>query len=143
MTNQAKMNSLNYLIDSTFNKVNRLFVWSSENEDDGKTSFSKYYTPKVEIKDFNVLVHGKAFFEIRFIRSIIEMNKNNDYTTDNLLGCEYFSKDYKLIRRKKKQLLNFPEVLWVSYKMETKKIINLLNDSSNEKPKLATENGTL
>ena len=71
------------------------------------------------------------------------MNKNNDYTTDNLLGCEYFSKDYKLIRGKKKQLLNFHEVLWVSYKMETKKIINLLNDSSNEKPKLATENGML
>ena len=143
MTNQAKMNSLNYLIDPTFNKINRLFIWSFENEDDGKTSFSKSYTPKVEIKDFNVLVDGKGFFEIRFIRIIIEMNKNNDYTTDNLLGCEYFSKDYRLIRGKKKQLLNFHEVLWVSYKMETKKIINLLNDSSNEKPKLATENGML
>ena len=35
-------------------KVNRLFVFSLENEDD-IASFSKYYTPKVEIKDFNVL----------------------------------------------------------------------------------------
>ena len=60
MTNQTKTNNLNYLIDPTFNKVNRLFVLSFENEED-RTSFSKYYTPKVEIKDFNVLVDGKSF----------------------------------------------------------------------------------
>ena len=30
MTNQAKINNLNYLIDPTFNKVNRLFVLSFE-----------------------------------------------------------------------------------------------------------------
>ena len=132
MTNQAKLNNFNNLINPTINKVNRLFVLSFENKDDGRISFSKYYTPKVEIKDFNVLVDGKGFFEMRFIRSIIEMDKNNDYTTD--------SKDYRIIKRKKKQLLNFHEVLWVSYKMETKKIINLVNDSSNEKSKLATEN---
>ena len=28
---------------------------------------------------------------------IIEMGRNNDYTTDNLLGYEYFSKHYTLI----------------------------------------------
>ena len=54
MSNQVKANNLNYLIDPTFNKVNRLFVLSFENEND-RTSFSKYYTQKVEIKDFNVL----------------------------------------------------------------------------------------
>ena len=43
--------------------MNRLFVLSFENETD-KTSFSKYYLPKVEIKDFNVLIDGKPFFEI-------------------------------------------------------------------------------
>ena len=58
MTNQTKTNYLNYLIDPTFNKVNRLFVLSFENEED-RTSFSKYYVPKVEIKDFNVLIDGK------------------------------------------------------------------------------------
>ena len=34
MTNQTKTNNLNYLIDPTFNKVNRLFVLSFENEED-------------------------------------------------------------------------------------------------------------
>ena len=61
MTNQIKTNHLNYLIDPTFIKVNRLFVLSFENEED-RTSFSEYYVPKVEIKDFNVLIHGKSFF---------------------------------------------------------------------------------
>ena len=60
MTNQTKTNNLNYLNDPTFNKVNRLFVLSFENEED-RTSFLKYYTPKVEIKDFNVLINGKRF----------------------------------------------------------------------------------
>ena len=63
MTNQTKTNNLNYLIDPTFNKVNRLFVLSLQNEED-RTSFSKYYTPKVEIKDFNVLIEGKSFFDV-------------------------------------------------------------------------------
>ena len=63
MTNQPKNNNLNYLIDATFTKVNRLFDLSFENEID-RTSFSKYYVPKVEIKDFNVLIDGKSFFDI-------------------------------------------------------------------------------
>ena len=55
MTNQAKTNNLNYFIDPTFSKVNRLLDLSFKNEDD-RTFFSKYYTPKVEIKDFNGLM---------------------------------------------------------------------------------------
>ena len=60
MTIQTQNNSLNYLIDPTFTKGNRLFVLSFGNETDG-TQFSKYYLPKVEIKDLNVLIDGKSF----------------------------------------------------------------------------------
>ena len=60
MYNQDKTGNLNYLADTTFNKVNRLFVLSFENEKD-KTSSSKYYAPEVELKDFNVLIDGKSF----------------------------------------------------------------------------------
>ena len=48
MTNQIKNNNLNYFIDSTFTKVNRLFVLSFENESD-RTSFSKYYVPNAQM----------------------------------------------------------------------------------------------
>ena len=50
-TKQTKTKNLNCIIDPTFNKVNRLFV----------SSYSKQYTPDVEIKDFNVLINGKVF----------------------------------------------------------------------------------
>ena len=60
MTNQTKTNNFNYLIDPMFTKVSRLFALSFKNEED-RTSFSKYYTSKLEIKDFNVLIDGKSF----------------------------------------------------------------------------------
>ena len=102
MSNQTKNNNLNYLIDPTFTNVDRLFFLSSENETD-ITSFSKYYVTKVEIKDFNILIDGKSFFEIPIknkeeaYEQIIEMSKNNDYTTGNLLDYEHFSKHYRQI----------------------------------------------
>ena len=104
MTNQTINNNLNYLIDPTFTKVNRLFVLSFENEDDG-TSFSKYYVPNVQIKDFNVLSVNvlMCFFNMPLknkeetYEQIIELARNNDYATGNLLDYEYFSKHYRLI----------------------------------------------
>ena len=102
MTTQTKTNNLNYSIDPTSNKVNRLFVLSFGNEDES-FSFSKYYPPKVEIKDFNILIDEKSFFDVpvknkeETYEKIIEMSKNNDYITGNLLHYEYFSKHYKLI----------------------------------------------
>ena len=44
MTKQTKTNNLSYLIDPRFNKVNRLFVWSFENEDDRTSFFKVLYT---------------------------------------------------------------------------------------------------
>ena len=63
MSNQTKNNNLNYLIDPTFSKVNRFFVLLFENEND-RTSFSKFYIPNVQIKYFNVLIDGKSFFDM-------------------------------------------------------------------------------
>ena len=47
------------------------------------------------------------------------------------------------MKNQKKQLLIFHKILEVSNKMETQKITNLLNDSSNEESKFATKNGML
>ena len=58
MPNQNKNNNLNYLTDTTFSNVNRLFALSFENEDD-RTSYDKYYVPSVEIKDYNVLIDNR------------------------------------------------------------------------------------
>ena len=65
-------------------------------------SFSDYYLPNVEIKDFNVLIDGKSFFDLpvkneEAYEKIIEMSRNNDYTTGNLLDFVYFKENYRLI----------------------------------------------
>ena len=68
-----------------------------------RDSFSHYYVPNIRIKDFNVLIDGKHFFDLpindeeKAYKKIIDMSNNNDYTTGNLLGFAYFKKHYKLI----------------------------------------------
>ena len=50
-----------------------------------------------------MLIDGKPFFEIPIknekeaYETIIEMSKNNDYTTGNLLDYEYFKDHLKLV----------------------------------------------
>ena len=63
ITIQPQNNNFNYLIDPTSTSVNRLFVLSFKrnNAGDNRDSFSHYYAPNVEIKDFNVLIDGKKF----------------------------------------------------------------------------------
>ena len=61
------------------------------------------YTSDVEIKDFNALIEGKSFLDTpiknkeKAYKKMIQMRRNNDCTTVNLLDCEYLSKNYKLI----------------------------------------------
>ena len=106
MTIQPQNNNLNYLIDPTFTNFNRLFVfYFSKNNlgDDKRESFSHYYVPNVEIKDFIVLIDEKGFFDLpvkneeKAYEKIIEMSNKNDYTTGNLLDFGYFKENYKLI----------------------------------------------
>ena len=58
----AQNRYLNHLINPSFQGVNRLFVSSFENEND-RTSHSTYNLPKAEIKDYNVMIDGKSFFD--------------------------------------------------------------------------------
>ena len=59
--------------------------------------------PNVEIKDFNVLIDGKSFFDLpvkneeETYEKIIDMSNCNDYTTGNLLHFAYFKENYQLI----------------------------------------------
>ena len=95
---------LNYLINPSFQGVNRLFVLSFENEND-RSLHSTYYLPKVEIKDYNVMIDGRNFFD-QPINSMnktyenirkIATGKGDDYTTGCLLDYTYFKENYKMI----------------------------------------------
>ena len=104
MTVQPQNNSLNHLIDPVFTNVNRLFVSSFARTDatNNRDTFSDYYVPNVDIKDFNVLIDGKIFFDFpvkskeEAYKKVMDMSNNNDETTGDLLDFAYFKKNYRL-----------------------------------------------
>ena len=84
--------------------MNRLFVLAFEN-DDQRISNKRYYIPNVEIKDYNVMIDGKNFFDqpVKNDKVIYEnirkvaIGQGDDYTTGCLLDYIYFKKYYKMI----------------------------------------------
>ena len=105
ITTQTKNNNLDYLIYPTFRNFNRLFALSFKNGDYDPTRnyLVRYYMPQVEIKDFNALINNQPFFDQpvknkqEAYEKLIEMSRNDDYTTGNLLDFSYHQNYYKLI----------------------------------------------
>ena len=94
MTTEAINNNLNILVDPAFTNVNRLFVLAYQNADD-RQSYSQFYLPKVMVKDYNVITDKLAFFDLPIkteeeaYEKIIDIIRNNEYTTGNLLDYDY------------------------------------------------------
>ena len=103
MTAEAINNNLNILIDPTFTNVNRLFVLAYGQDNNGRSSFSRFYLPNIMVKDYNVIFDKLAFFDLPIktkeeaYEKIIDISRNNEYTTGNLLDYGYFEKYYKLV----------------------------------------------
>ena len=102
MSTEAANNNLNLLVDPRFANVNRLFVLAYRTADN-RRSFSQFYLPNVMVKDYNVIIDKLAFFDLPIkteeeaYEKIIDISRNNEYTTGNLLDYDYFKKHYKLI----------------------------------------------
>ena len=104
---------IRFLLDASFEGVNRLFVLAFDNTENGdkkveRDSHRKYFLPRVDITNYNVLIDGRNFYgqpindqmkkhdEIRKIAT----GKGDDYTTINkhsLLDYQYFKDHYQLI----------------------------------------------
>ena len=105
MTAEVANNNLNILVDPAFSNINRLFVLTYGVDDDNwnRKSYSQFYIPKVMVKDYNVIIDKLAFFDLPIkteeeaYEKIIDIGRNNEYTTGNLLDYDYFKKYYKLI----------------------------------------------
>ena len=96
---------MNHLVDPCFQGINRLFVLSFENEDD-RTSHSTYYLPKVEIKDYNVMIDGKNVFinqkiailrHMKILEKLILVKEMTTQPTGRFLDYSYFKGYYKMI----------------------------------------------
>ena len=84
--------------------MNRLFVLSLE-DNTFRARPAKCFLPKLQIKDYNVMIDGRSFFDQPVRKNVIiyeNIRKNtssqgDDYTTACLLDHSYFKENYKLI----------------------------------------------
>ena len=108
---EANANNLKrFLLDASFQGVNRLFVLAFNDIDNDankveRNSHIKYFLPGVNITNYNVLIDDRNFYEQPIndqtkkydeIRKIAT-EKGDDYTTRYLLTYQYFKDHNQLI----------------------------------------------
>ena len=81
-----------------------LLSFKSGNNDPTRYSFDKYYILLVGTKDFDALIDNWHWFFDQPVKrkqeayeKVIEMSRNDDYTTGNLLDFSYHQNFYELI----------------------------------------------
>ena len=105
-TMQQQNRYLDFLINPSFQKVIRLFVLSFKNNG-GRTSYTRYYLPLVEIKNYNVVIAGRNFFDQPAKNNLIiygniwkmATGQGDDYTTGCLIDYNSFNNYYKMIAK--------------------------------------------
>ena len=93
----AQNPNLNFLVEPSFQGVNRLFALAFEN-DTQRASAKGYYLPHFELKDYNVMIYGETLFDkpMKNIKVTCENTRkictasSDDYTTCSLLDYPYF-----------------------------------------------------
>ena len=110
-TKEADANNLKkFPLNASFQGVNRLFVLAFDNTNNGtnkveRDSHRKYFLPRVDITNYNVLIDGRNFYDQPINDQIkkydeirkIATGKAHDYTTGCLLDYKYFKDHYELI----------------------------------------------
>ena len=98
------------LLDSSFQGVNRLFVMCFNNVNTKRNnaeteSHRRYYLPRVEIKDRNLLIDVRAFYDQNITDNIIKYNelvnlttgKSKDCTTGCLIDYDFYVNEWKVV----------------------------------------------
>ena len=94
-------------LDASIQGVNRLFglVYGRENDDTTENRHRKYFFPRMKIKNYNIEIDGKNFYDQMINDTIkqyaefrkISTGQGDNYTTGCLLDFPYFEKDCRLI----------------------------------------------
>ena len=110
-TKEADANSLTrFPLDASLQGVNRLFVLAFDNTNNGankveRDSHRKYFLPRVNITNYNVLIDGRNFYDqpvsnhVKKYNELIKITtgRSEDYTTGSLIDYYYFEKIYQII----------------------------------------------
>ena len=96
-------------LDTSFQGVSKLFGAAYETDDiernaNTEESRRKYYLPRAEIKDYNVLINGRNCYDQNVNSSIVRHNellkmataRSEDYST-GCLDYDYYSKDFNIV----------------------------------------------
>ena len=94
-------------LDASFQGVNKLFVltYESGNNVTDENSYGRYFLPRKEIKNCNIEIGGRNFYDQSINDSIkqydeirkISTGQGDDYSTGCLLDFSCFEKNYRLI----------------------------------------------
>ena len=65
----------------------------------------KYYLPRAKIRDYNVIIDGRNFYDQNVNSFIVRYNellkmttgRSQDYSTGCLLDYDYYIKDFKIV----------------------------------------------
>ena len=97
-------NVTRFILDASFQGVNRLFVLAFNNGANivQRDSHKNYFLPRVSITNYNVLIDGRDFYDQPIndqIKKYDEIRKiatetGDDYTTGCLLDFQYFKDHY-------------------------------------------------
>ena len=108
-------NLTRFPLDASFKGVNRLFVLAFNNTTlangnydpnrVNRDSHTKYFLPRVDITNYNVLIDGRNFYDQSISNPVkkydeirkIATGQGDDYTTGCLLDYQYFKNHYQLI----------------------------------------------
>ena len=97
-------------LDVSFQGVSRLFAAAYETDDiernaNTEESRRRYYLPRAEIKDYNVLIAGRNFYDQNVNSSIVRYNellkmttgRSEDYSKGCLLDYDYYIRDFSIV----------------------------------------------
>ena len=100
-------NFIREILDASFEGVNRLFVLVDGRDDDDATenSYRIYFLPRITIKNYNIEIDGRNFYDQPINDSIkqyeevrkVSTGQGHDYTTGCSLHYAYFKNDFRLI----------------------------------------------
>ena len=90
-----------------FKELEKLFVltYGRENNNTTENSHRKYFLPSVKIKNYNIEINGRNFYDQPINDSIkqydevkkVSTGQDDDYASGCLLDFAYFAKNYRLI----------------------------------------------
>ena len=95
---------------TSFQGVSKLFAAAYETTNieinaNTEESRKRYYLPRAEIKDYNILIDGRNFYDQNVNSSIVRYNellkmttgRSEDYSTGCLLDYDYYIKDFNIV----------------------------------------------